>query len=37
MKDIENTKKSLQEEYGVADGSQEQKELELLEKYQNNM
>ena len=37
MKDIENTKKSLQEEYGVADGSQEQKDLELLEKYQNNM
>ena len=33
----ENTKKSLQEEYGVADGSQEQKDLELLEKYQNNM
>ena len=37
MKDIRNTKKSLQEEYGVADGSQEQKDLELLEKYQNNM
>ena len=37
MKDIENTKKSLQEEYGVADGSQEQKDLELLEKYQKNM
>lgn len=27
----------MQEEYGVADGSQEQKDLELLEKYQNNM
>ena len=37
MKDIENTKKSLQNEYGVADDSTEQKDLELLEKYQNNM
>ena len=37
MKDIENTKKSLQDEYGVSDDSKEQKDLELLEKYQNNI
>lgn len=33
---LEDSKKLLREEYGVADDSQEQKDLELLEKYQNN-
>ena len=37
MKDIENTKKSLQDEYGVSDDSKEQKDLELSEKNQNNI
>lgn len=33
---LEDSKRFLKEEYGVADDSQEQKDLELLEKYQNN-
>lgn len=33
---LEAHKKQLQEEYGVADDSDEQKDLLLLEKYQNN-
>ena len=36
LKDIDNNKQDLQEEYGIASDSQEQKDLELLEKYQNN-
>ena len=35
MKDIENSKPGIQEEYGIDPNSQEQKDLELLEKYQN--
>ena len=35
INDLENEKKSLQESYGVADDSEEQKDLELLQKYQN--
>ena len=34
-KTFEKSKKGLQEQYGVADDSQEQKDLELLEKFQN--
>ena len=34
-KTFEKSKKELQEQYGVADDSQEQKDLELLEKFQN--
>ena len=34
-KTFEKGKKELQEQYGVADDSQEQKDLELLEKFQN--
>ncbi len=37
MKNIEETKKNLQEKYGVDPDSKEQKDLELLEKYQNNV
>lgn len=37
LKDIENGKEALREEYGVDSQSQEQKDLELLEKYQNNI
>lgn len=33
---LEEQKKNLQVEYGVADDSEEQKDLLLLEKYQNN-
>ena len=35
MKDIENSKPGIQEEYGIDPNSQEQKDLELLEKYHN--
>ena len=35
--DIEKQKKQLMEEYGIDPDSDEQKDLELLEKYQNNM
>lgn len=35
LKDIETQKQSMQEEYGITADSQEQKDLELLEKYQN--
>lgn len=35
--DIEKSKKQLQEEYGVDPDSKEQKDLELLEKYQDNI
>lgn len=37
LKDIEKDKEAFREEYGVDPDSQEQKDLELLEKYQNNM
>jgi len=37
LKDIKANKAALKESYGVADDSQEQKDLELLEKYQENM
>lgn len=37
IRDIEVNKKAIQQEYGIATDSQEQKDLELLEKYQNNM
>lgn len=37
MKNIEDTKRNLQEKYGVDPDSKEQKDLELLEKYQNNV
>lgn len=37
MNDIEKEKQVLKEQYGIEDDSQEQKDLELLEKYQNNM
>lgn len=37
MNNIENEKKNVQEEYGIDPDSQEQKDLELLEKYQNNV
>ncbi len=36
LKRIDDNKKALMEEYGIAWDSQEQKDLELLEKYQNN-
>lgn len=36
MKRIDDTKEALREEYGVPKDSDEQKDLELLEKYQNN-
>ena len=36
LKDIDNQKQTLQVEYGIDPDSQEQKDLELLEKYQNN-
>ena len=35
LKEIEDKKKKVQEEYGVDEDSQEQRDLELLEKYQN--
>lgn len=35
LKDLEIQKNALQEEYGIEPDSQEQKDLELLEKYQN--
>lgn len=35
IKDIEANKAALKEEYEIEDDSQEQKDLELLEKYQN--
>ncbi|MBQ8923510.1 MAG: hypothetical protein IJ053_01830 [Lachnospiraceae bacterium] len=35
IRDLEDNKKELQESYGVADDSEDQKDLELLEKYQN--
>lgn len=37
IRDVEENKKAIQQEYGIAPDSQEQKDLELLEKYQNNM
>ena len=37
LKDIDNKKESLRLEYGIDADSEEQKDLELLEKYQNNM
>ncbi len=37
LKDIEHSKSSIREEYGIDPDSQEQKDLELLEKYQNYM
>ena len=37
INDIENRKNELKEQYGITDDSQEQKDLELLEKYQNNV
>ena len=37
LKDIDNKKESLRLEYGIDADSKEQKDLELLEKYQNNM
>ena len=37
INDIENRKNGLKEQYGITDDSQEQKDLELLEKYQNNV
>ena len=37
INDIENRKNGLKELYGITDDSQEQKDLELLEKYQNNV
>lgn len=36
LKDIDKSQKDLQELYGVAPESQEQKDLELLKKYQDN-
>lgn len=36
LKRIDDNKKVLMEEYGIDPDSQEQKDLELLEKYQNN-
>ncbi|RDU21808.1 hypothetical protein [Anaerosacchariphilus polymeriproducens] len=36
IKDIDDTKKVLRQEYGVTADAQEQKDLELIEKYQNN-
>lgn len=33
---LEEQKEMYKEAYGISDGSQEQKDLELLEKYQNN-
>lgn len=36
MKRIDDTKEALRKEYGVSKDSDEQKDLELLEKYQNN-
>lgn len=35
QKSIDDNKKAIMEEYGVAPDSEEQKDLELLEKYQN--
>lgn len=35
LKEIEENKKKVQEEYGIDKESQEQRDLELLEKYQN--
>lgn len=35
-KNIEDEKKMYKEAYGISDDSEEQKDLELLEKYQNN-
>lgn len=37
LKDIDNKKESLRLEYGIDADSEEQKDLELLEKYQNNI
>lgn len=37
MGELERSKESLREEYGVSKDSGEQKDLELLEKYQNNI
>lgn len=36
MKRIDDTKEALRKEYGVSKDSDDQKDLELLEKYQNN-
>lgn len=36
-KGIEESKQKLQQEYGIASDSQEQKDTELLEKYQNSI
>lgn len=35
--DLEKEKQNLREQYGVEEDSEEQKDLELLEKYQNNI
>lgn len=35
--DLRNSKEQLKEAYGIADDSTEQKDLELLEKYQDNI
>ena len=37
IKDIGDSKEALREEYGIEEDSQEQKDLLLLEKYQDNM
>lgn len=37
LKSINDNKKAIMEEYGIDPDSQEQKDLELLEKYQNNI
>lgn len=37
VRDIDDKKEALREEYGIEVDSQEQKDLLLLEKYQNNM
>ncbi len=37
LKNINDNKKALMEEYGIDPDSEEQKDLELLEKYQNNI
>lgn len=37
MNDIEKSKEQIREDYGIMPDSDEQKDLELLEKYQNNI
>lgn len=37
LKSINDNKKAIMEEYGINPDSEEQKDLELLEKYQNNI